>query len=128
MAPELFNDNFPYTFDSLKQVDSWALGVMIYIAVYKVHPFKIQKGENIWKEVINQSQVDKLIELERRESKCANPCRKEACGLIEQLLKLNPSERMTPAEAMEHAWFKDSYYPQLSRPNMSEILRNHLRS
>ena len=108
MAPELFNDNFPYTFDSLKQVDSWALGVMIYIAVYKVHPFKIQKGENIWKEVINQSQVDKLIELERRESKCKNPCRKEACGLIEQLLKLNPSERMTPAEAMEHAWFKDS--------------------
>jgi serine/threonine protein kinase len=39
MAPELFKNNHVNTFENMKRIDSWALGVLVYFTAYEKTPF-----------------------------------------------------------------------------------------
>ena len=39
MAPEIFKKNHVNTFENMKRIDSWALGVLVYFTAYDKNPF-----------------------------------------------------------------------------------------
>lgn len=55
MAPELYKTDYVNTFQSMKQVDSWALGVLVYFAIFNDFPFgSSSEASTKLKAVINQ--------------------------------------------------------------------------
>ena len=67
----------------MKRVDSWALGVLVYIAMFKKRPFKtFREGESIWINVNDQQQVDDMMQLEKRLSQNVSQSVRGVDGLI----------------------------------------------
>ena len=114
IAPEILNKkSYQY------EVDIWSLGIIIYTLLIGKNPFNSKEVKNIYKKIKN---LDYSFPEDCTISK-------EAKNLIEQILVLDPSERINLEQIMNHDFFKlGNNIPKLlptstlySKPNIDYI-------
>ncbi|KAM3932931.1 NUAK family SNF1-like kinase 2 [Leptodactylus fuscus] len=96
-SPEIVNGR-PYIGP---EVDSWSLGVLLYILVHGCMPFDGQD----YKKLVTQISCGAYKEP-------SHPS--DACGLIRWLLMVNPERRATLADVASHWWVNWGYQQPLS--------------
>ncbi|XP_075052217.1 NUAK family SNF1-like kinase 2 [Mixophyes fleayi] len=102
-SPEIVNGR-PYTGP---EVDSWSLGVLLYILVHGCMPFDGQD----YKKLVTQISCGAYKEP-------SHPS--DACGLIRWLLMVNPERRATLSDVASHWWVNWGYQQPLSEPESSK--------
>ncbi|KAM4796385.1 NUAK family SNF1-like kinase 2 [Rhinophrynus dorsalis] len=100
-SPEIVNGR-PYVGP---EVDSWSLGVLLYILVHGCMPFDGQD----YKKLVNQISCGAYKEP-------SHPS--DACGLIRWLLMVNPERRATLSDVASHWWVNWGYRQPLSEPEV----------
>jgi calcium-dependent protein kinase len=92
IAPEILKSGYN------EKCDLWSCGVILYILLCGSPPFYGKNEKEIFSKVLdgNYSFNQKIW------SKIS----KEAKNLVEKLLELNPSKRLSAKEALNHKWFK----------------------
>lgn len=94
-APEIYF-NVPYT----NSIDIWSLGITLFFMLTNNNPFPkheafpIESRESIKEGILNM----KLLQTNKNSL--------DAIDLITNMCKVNPSERYTAQQALEHPWFK----------------------
>lgn len=91
-SPEIINGK-PYTGP---EVDSWSLGVLLYILVHGTMPFDGQDHKMLVKQISNGAYREP-------------PKPSDASGLIRWLLMVNPSRRATLEDVVSHWWVNWGY-------------------
>uniref|UniRef100_A0A671FA83 non-specific serine/threonine protein kinase n=1 Tax=Rhinolophus ferrumequinum TaxID=59479 RepID=A0A671FA83_RHIFE len=91
-SPEIVNGK-PYTGP---EVDSWSLGVLLYILVHGTMPFDGQDHKTLVKQISNGAYREP-------------PKPSDACGLIRWLLMVNPTRRATLEDVASHWWVNWGY-------------------
>ncbi|KAL2770974.1 NUAK family SNF1-like kinase 2 [Daubentonia madagascariensis] len=102
-SPEIVNGK-PYTGP---EVDSWSLGVLLYILVHGTMPFDGQDHKTLVKQISNGAYREP-------------PKPSDACGLIRWLLMVNPTRRATLEDVASHWWVNWGY---ATRVGEQEALR-----
>lgn len=95
VAPEVLNPVADRAYD--KRCDMWSLGVMLYICLCGYPPFSDENGPPSMKAQIKMGKFEFL-------SPYWDGVSNEARDLIKKLLTVDPDERATINEAMEHPW------------------------
>jgi serine/threonine protein kinase len=93
-CPEIiFRDTF-----SPEKADIWSLGVTLFSLLYGVFPFAIKLNEYV---IIQQTRVHPAayFPLEAKRSK-------DCVDLLKKMLEVNPKNRATLTEVVEHPWLK----------------------
>ncbi|XP_008533924.2 NUAK family SNF1-like kinase 2 isoform X1 [Equus przewalskii] len=96
-SPEIVNGK-PYTGP---EVDSWSLGVLLYILVHGAMPFDGQDHKTLVKQISNGAYREP-------------PKPSDACGLIRWLLMVNPTRRATLEDVASHWWVNWGYTTRVS--------------
>ncbi|XP_020858784.1 NUAK family SNF1-like kinase 2 [Phascolarctos cinereus] len=91
-SPEIVNGK-PYMGP---EVDSWSLGVLLYILVHGMMPFDGQDYKSLVKQISNGEYREPI-----------KPS--DACGLIRWLLMVNPIRRATLEDVASHWWVNWGY-------------------
>ncbi|XP_037352325.1 LOW QUALITY PROTEIN: NUAK family SNF1-like kinase 2 [Talpa occidentalis] len=91
-SPEIINGK-PYTGP---EVDSWSLGVLLYILVHGTMPFDGQDHKTLVRQISNGAYREP-------------PKPSDACGLIRWLLMVNPTRRATLEDVVSHWWVNWGY-------------------
>ncbi|XP_026336305.2 NUAK family SNF1-like kinase 2 [Ursus arctos] len=91
-SPEIVNGK-PYTGP---EVDSWSLGVLLYILVHGTMPFDGQDHKTLVRQISHGSYREP-------------PKPSDACGLIRWLLMVNPTRRATLEDVASHWWVNWGY-------------------
>ncbi|XP_008578838.1 PREDICTED: NUAK family SNF1-like kinase 2 [Galeopterus variegatus] len=91
-SPEIVNGK-PYTGP---EVDSWSLGVLLYILVHGTMPFDGQDHKTLVKQISSGAYREP-------------PKPSDACGLIRWLLMVNPTRRATLEDVACHWWVNWGY-------------------
>ncbi|XP_053463590.1 NUAK family SNF1-like kinase 2 [Nycticebus coucang] len=102
-SPEIVNGK-PYIGP---EVDSWSLGVLLYILVHGTMPFDGQDHKTLVKQISNGAYQEP-------------PKPSDACGLIRWLLMVNPTRRATLEDVASHWWVNWGY---ATRVGEQEALR-----
>ncbi|CAO3652762.1 unnamed protein product [Mucor hiemalis] len=95
VAPEVLNPVGDRAYD--KQCDMWSLGVMLYICLCGYPPFSDENGPPSMKAQIKMGRFE-------FSSPYWDGVSSEAKDLVTKLLTVDPEERATIDEAMEHPW------------------------
>ncbi|KAF4801290.1 NUAK family SNF1-like kinase 2 [Turdus rufiventris] len=103
-SPEIINGR-PY---KGPEVDSWSLGVLLYILIHGTMPFDGHDYKTLVKQITSG---------EYREP----PKVSDACGLIRWMLMVNPERRATIEDIATHWWVNWGYKMSLSE---QELLRD----
>jgi len=90
VAPEVLNQSYN------EKCDIWSAGVIMYIMLVGFPPFNGRSDD----EILSAVKKGKL----KFPSKYWKKHSKEAKDLISQMLVLNPDERISASEALEHPW------------------------
>ncbi|EHB13851.1 NUAK family SNF1-like kinase 2 [Heterocephalus glaber] len=98
-SPEIVNGK-PYMGP---EVDSWSLGVLLYILVHGTMPFDGQDHKMLVKQISNGAYRDP-------------PKPSDACGLIRWLLMVNPTRRATLEDVATHWWVNWGYATRVGEP------------
>ncbi|XP_030633409.1 NUAK family SNF1-like kinase 2 [Chanos chanos] len=107
-SPEIVNGR-PY---KGPEVDSWSLGVLLYILVHGAMPFDGQNHKNLVRQISTGEY--------RKPSKPS-----DACGLIRWMLMVNPERRATLEEIAGHWWLNWGYqWPLLAEGDMTTTNQN----
>lgn len=96
MAPEIITENVSYT----EKVDVWSIGCILYMLLTGRHPFHAGKGTRTTElraHIVNGTIIE-------HPNWMAAP--QQAQDLVRRLLVVDPSQRMSAAEALQHAWLK----------------------
>lgn len=101
MAPELIQKQ-PHL--SLKCVDIWMLGVLLYEMTFKRKPFESTKADKA--EVYKKITDSKLIFKELMRKNQLGEISLDLKKLLNSLLEKNPKKRISYFEIIEHPWFK----------------------
>ncbi|XP_004464808.2 NUAK family SNF1-like kinase 2 [Dasypus novemcinctus] len=91
-SPEIVNGK-PYMGP---EVDSWSLGVLLYILVHGTMPFDGQDHKTLVKQISDGAYRE-------------TPKPSDACGLIRWLLMVNPTRRATLEDVASHWWVNWGY-------------------
>ncbi|XP_006888048.1 PREDICTED: NUAK family SNF1-like kinase 2 [Elephantulus edwardii] len=91
-SPEIVNGK-PYTGP---EVDSWSLGVLLYILVHGTMPFDGNDHKTLVKQISSGAYREP-------------PKPSDACGLIRWLLMVNPTRRATLEDVASHWWVNWGY-------------------
>uniref|UniRef100_A0A8C6W8Q9 non-specific serine/threonine protein kinase n=1 Tax=Nannospalax galili TaxID=1026970 RepID=A0A8C6W8Q9_NANGA len=91
-SPEIVNGK-PYVGP---EVDSWSLGVLLYILVHGTMPFDGQDHKTLVKQISSGAYREP-------------PKPSDACGLIRWLLMVNPTRRATLEDVASHWWVNWGY-------------------
>lgn len=112
MAPEIFlKQNYG------KEVDMWAMGVILYVFMSGYLPFQSANGNmtELTEKIVGGKYHFNHEEFQR--------CSSTVKDLIKSLLNTNPKKRMTAKQALEHAWFKkDEEISKCARPELLKKL------
>ncbi|KAK8866782.1 Serine/threonine-protein kinase brsk2 [Tritrichomonas musculus] len=108
-APEIMN-NVPY--DS--SVDIWSLGVIVYILLCGFRPFESDDRYELYQQVTSGT-----VEFPSPEW---DEISKEAIDFISQMLKIDPTKRITIEDALNHPWIA-GHAPKIQLGD----LRQHLK-
>ena len=92
-SPEVLREDYR------EECDEWACGVLMYLLLTGVNPFDGEDEEEIEHNIKTQPVNLKIPQLRGVSFDCKN--------LISQLLKKDPTERITAADALKHDFFKD---------------------
>ncbi|XP_077013667.1 NUAK family SNF1-like kinase 2 [Tamandua tetradactyla] len=98
-SPEIVNGK-PYTGP---EVDSWSLGVLLYILVHGTMPFDGQDHKTLVKQISDGAYREP-------------PKPSDACGLIRWLLMVNPTRRATLEDVASHWWVNWGYATRVGEP------------
>lgn len=104
-APEMF-EGAGYS----EKIDAWAVGVTLYELITGVTPFEAEYCSDTIKNI-----VDKQPDMKHPAFECFSPLVKD---LISRLLKKNPKERLSCAEARHHLWLEG---PEISFSKSADI-------
>lgn len=91
-------------------VDSWSLGVILYMLFYGCFPFNSCSIPELLQSIINAE-----ITLPVQPSDLA-------VDLFNRLLVADPSKRLSPAEIMKHPWFNKNHLPHPKKPDNSALI------
>ncbi|TNV79747.1 hypothetical protein FGO68_gene8048 [Halteria grandinella] len=116
MAPEVFEGEYN------QQCDVWSLGVIMYVLLSGYLPFQGDTRQKILSKIMKGAMHFNHPEFIK--------VSKEGKHLITQLLKVDPNERLTSLQALQHEWFqkfsevkKGSGFDKLD-PSILDRLRN----
>eukprot|EP01054_Gregarina_sp_Poly1_P010423 Gregarina_sp_Poly_1__10422@NODE_750_length_6465_cov_191_781651_g557_i0_p2_GENE_NODE_750_length_6465_cov_191_781651_g557_i0NODE_750_length_6465_cov_191_781651_g557_i0_p2_ORF_typecomplete_len552_score66_68Pkinase/PF00069_25/8_7e71Pkinase_Tyr/PF07714_17/7_6e41Kinaselike/PF14531_6/2e15Kdo/PF06293_14/1_1e11Kdo/PF06293_14/2_9e03Pkinase_fungal/PF17667_1/4e08RIO1/PF01163_22/1_7e07RIO1/PF01163_22/1_3e03YrbLPhoP_reg/PF10707_9/9_6e07WaaY/PF06176_11/3_4e06APH/PF01636_23/0_0065APH/PF01636_23/1_4e03EcKinase/P len=89
VAPELIRRYYK------KEVDLWALGVVVFLMLYGRYPFEGADQKAI---------AQKILKSEPDYQRSSTPPSDLAITFMKGLLEKDPAKRLTPQEAMRHPW------------------------
>ncbi|KAI1231028.1 hypothetical protein IHE44_0008472 [Lamprotornis superbus] len=119
-SPEIINGR-PY---KGPEVDSWSLGVLLYILVHGTMPFDGHDYKTLVKQITSGEyrEPTKLSGRDTPVPPCVPPPRvpSHACGLIRWMLMVNPERRATIEDIATHWWVNWGYKMPLGE---QELLR-----
>jgi len=104
VAPEVvtgFGDHNPTEVPYGKACDLWSLGVLLYVMLSKMMPFRAKEVELLLKQVVKGRFTFKPEEKWRLVSHSAR-------DLISKLLVTDPAKRITIAQVKEHPWAREA--------------------
>ena len=107
IAPEIINEQ-PYSYE----VDIWSLGIIIYTLIFGKPPFDSKEEKKVYKKIKKlQYSFPEDIKIP-----------KEAKDLIQQILVLDPSKRLTLEQILNHDFFKTgNAIPRILPPSTMTI-------
>jgi len=119
IAPEIIKGQEKEAY-SLK-VDCWSLGVILYIIVSGTPPFTEDRkcGMNLRDQILKGNYHYYPSLFDRLSKECKN--------LIDRCLKVDPSERISAIEILEHPWLQDKSIVKRAKDLMSSQLRGKKR-
>lgn len=113
IAPEVLNNNYD------EKCDLWSIGVILYILLCGYPPFNGATDEQIIKNVKRG-----IFHTDEEEWSSISP---EAIDLVTLMLKFNPADRISAADALQHPWIK-KYSNTLIDQNITKNTLNNLRN
>ncbi|PIL30297.1 transporter [Ganoderma sinense ZZ0214-1] len=94
-----------------KAVDSWSLGVLVFVMLTKNHPFHHDASSTADWKLLQEYNITPDCE-----------------DFLRKLLELNPRERMTPTDARAHVWLAAQAAKERVRSIEGELSRRSLAS
>jgi len=108
MSPEIFRDNVAGT-----PTDVWSLGVSLYTLVVGQFPYVVHKPcKALMKAAVVSGVPEPSFQCVAQGVKLSE----QLLGLLRDLLRRDPAERPTAAEALEHRWFSMESKVEEQRP------------
>eukprot|EP00731_Ephydatia_muelleri_P027438 Em0019g311a len=112
LAPEVLKTAGTAGYD--KAVDCWSLGVILYIMLGGYPPFSDEITEYTLRDQICEGRYS-------FPEKYWGDVTPEAIDLIKKLLVVNPKQRITTSQALEHVWLQDQDVIKKAVKLMSEV-------
>ncbi|KAF3937593.1 hypothetical protein ABW19_dt0201125 [Dactylella cylindrospora] len=119
VAPEILmpSRNRKYT----KAVDIWSLGVVLYICLCGFPPFSDELAPPNLRDQIKEGRFD-------YPSPYWDSIGDSALDLIDRMLTVDPEERITVEEALEHAWVQNKPFDPAQSTDSDASLAGHMRN
>ena len=118
IAPEVLKKHYN------EKCDIWSCGVIMYILLSARPPFEGEDDEEIM-ENVEAGNYD-------LESPPFNKLSKNSLDLLKKLLAMDPEQRITAEEALNHPWFKEfksqEKYNKINDKNTMKTLINNLKT
>ncbi|KAI9597003.1 kinase-like domain-containing protein [Syncephalis fuscata] len=94
---------------NMQSFDVWSLGTTLYALFMGHAPYEVEYdsegNELLWPKKKRRKFMRNLIKHQQHKHKPLN-CSEEARDFIESLMRINPSDRPTMKEMMQHAWLR----------------------
>jgi len=106
------------------QVDIFSIGVILFIIVQGIFPFKEARKEEYFYNLILQGQIDTYFSKVN-----GNGLSLEFKDLILRMFSYDPAQRITIQEIKQHPWFNDpSFDHEATRASLVSVLQLKAKS